>query len=85
VQHRNNSHFSDQESAASYIANRLKIQNLRPLQIAALKLLVNAKLVDSKFIQAPTGVGKDLFPFALAVLTKNVQLVLFLLLPWYQL
>jgi hypothetical protein len=53
----------------------LKIQNLRPLQIAALKLLVNAKPVDSKFIQAPTGVGKDLFPFALAVLTKKVQLV----------
>ena len=53
----------------------MKIQNLRPSQIAALKLLINAKPVDSKFIQAPTGVGKDLFPFALAVLTKKVQLV----------
>lgn len=38
-------------------------------------MLANAKPVDTKFIQAPTGVGKDLLPFALAVITKKVQLV----------
>ena len=34
-----------------------------------------AEPVDTKFIQAPTGVGKDLLPFAMAVLTDKVQLV----------
>ena len=34
-----------------------------------------AEPVDTKFIQAPTGVGKDLLPFAMAVLTNKVQLV----------
>jgi len=75
VKQRGNAHFSKQDSTAAFIATRLKIKSLRPLQITALNLLLNAKPIDSKFIQAPTSVGKDLLPFALAVLTKKVQLV----------
>ncbi len=45
------------------------------MQIAALNLLLSAQSVDTKFIQAPTGMGKDLLPFAMAKITKKVQLV----------
>lgn len=60
---------------AAKISARLKIPGLRPFQVRALKLLQSAEIVDTKFIQAPTGVGKDLLPFAMAVITDKVQLV----------
>jgi superfamily II DNA or RNA helicase len=56
------------------VANRLKVQ-LRPFQHSALNLLMSAELQDTKLIQAPTGVGKDLIPFAVAVYTGKAQLV----------
>ena len=58
-----------------YILARLKITKLRPLQAEALHLLLTAKEHDTKFIQARTGVGKDLLPFAMAVVTGKAQLV----------
>lgn len=58
-----------------YIVERLKVNQLRPLQAEALHLLLTAKEHDTKFIQAPTGVGKDLLPFAMAVVTGKAQLV----------
>jgi hypothetical protein len=70
-----NAPCSASSNAAICIAGRLKIRSLRPLQIASLNLLLNAQSVDTKFIQAPTGVGKDLLPFAMAVIMKKVQLV----------
>ncbi len=57
------------------IANQLKISALRPFQQAALTLLMTASNEDQKLIQAPTSVGKDLIPFAMAVHTKKAQLV----------
>jgi hypothetical protein len=36
---------------------------------------MKADTMDTKFIQAPTGMGKDLLPFAMAVLTRKTQLV----------
>lgn len=58
-----------------YIVERLKLKQLRPLQAEAMHLLLTAKEHDTKFIQAPTGVGKDLLPFAMAVVTGKAQLV----------
>lgn len=56
------------------VANRLGVQ-LRPFQLSALALLMSAELRDTKLIQAPTGVGKDLIPFAVAVITQKAQFV----------
>ena len=56
------------------VANRLGVQ-LRPFQHSALTLLMSAELRDTKLIQAPTGVGKDLIPFAVAVITQKAQFV----------
>ena len=58
-----------------YIAERLKLDSLRPLQCAALKIMLDASDVDTKIIQAPTGMGKDLLPFALSVASKKAQLI----------
>lgn len=44
-------------------------------QIAALTLLINALPTDTKLLQAPTSVGKDLIPFAMAVYTDKAQIV----------
>ena len=62
-------------STIQFIRDRLNISDLRPLQISALNLLLNAEERDTKFIQAPTGVGKDLLPFAMAVVTHKAQLI----------
>ena len=62
-------------STVDFIKQRLGISGLRPLQADALSLLLNAQETDTKFIQAPTGVGKDLLPFAMAVVTRKVQLI----------
>ena len=67
--------FSQDTDTADFFARLLNIQRFRPLQIAALNLLLSAQSVDTKFIQAPTGVGKDMLPFAMAKITKKVQLV----------
>lgn len=56
------------------IASRLGVE-LRPFQHSALGLLMCAELLDTKLIQAPTSVGKDLIPFAMAVHTQKAQLV----------
>ena len=68
---------SSQEGSIDFlaIASLLKISSLRPFQRAAIDLLVNASHHDTKLIQAPTSMGKDLLPFALAVHTRKVQLV----------
>ena len=58
-----------------FIAQRLSVGNIRPLQQTALELLLKAQSVDTKIIQAPTSMGKDLLPFALSVVTKKAQLV----------
>jgi superfamily II DNA helicase RecQ len=58
-----------------FIAERLKIDSVRPLQRDALNILMGAAVVDTKIIQAPTSMGKDLLPFALAVATKKAQLM----------
>jgi superfamily II DNA helicase RecQ len=57
------------------IAVLLKVAKLRPFQQAALELLLSALPNDTKLIQAPTSVGKDLLPFGLALYTKKAQLV----------
>lgn len=62
-------------STVEFIKDRLNVPYLRPLQATALNLLLNAEESDTKFIQAPTGVGKDLLPFAMAVVTRKAQLV----------
>ena len=59
----------------AYMAERLGIQEIRPLQRDALLLLFKAQQRDTKVIQAPTSMGKDLLPFALAVATTKAQLV----------
>jgi hypothetical protein len=59
----------------SAIAVQLKIKAVRPFQQAALALLNTASNEDQKLIQAPTSVGKDLIPFAMAVHTKKAQLI----------
>jgi hypothetical protein len=59
----------------AYMAERLGIQDIRPLQRDALRLLFKAQQRDTKVIQAPTSMGKDLLPFALAVATTKAQLV----------
>ena len=58
-----------------YLVERLKVSEVRPLQQAALNLLLDSCKVDTKIIQAPTGMGKDMLPFAMAVLTGKAQLV----------
>ena len=57
------------------MATLLKVSSLRPFQRAAIDLLVNALHHDTKLIQAPTSMGKDMLPFALAVHTKKAQLI----------
>lgn len=58
-----------------YVVDRLNIQHIRPLQQVALNMLMNAFPMDTKIIQAPTSMGKDMLPFALAVITKKAQLM----------
>lgn len=58
-----------------FIAERLRIDSVRPLQRDALSILIGASIVDTKIIQGPTSMGKDLLPFALAVATKKAQLM----------
>jgi hypothetical protein len=59
----------------SFVVDRLKIDHIRPLQQAALNMLMNAFPMDTKIVQAPTGMGKDMLPFALAVATNKAQLM----------
>lgn len=58
-----------------YIAQRLKVAGIRPLQRSALMLLMDANPVDTKIIQGPTSMGKDLLPFAMAVSSGKAQLM----------
>jgi superfamily II DNA helicase RecQ len=58
-----------------YIAQRLKLEIIRPLQREALRIIMESSPVDTKVIQAPTSIGKDLLPFALAVATNKAQLM----------
>ncbi len=67
--------FLQDTDTADFFSRLLNIKQFRPLQIAALNLLLSAQSVDTKFIQAPTGMGKDLLPCAMAKITKKVQLV----------
>jgi hypothetical protein len=56
------------------VAERLNVE-LWPFQLAALTLLSNALPTDTKLLQAPTSVGKDLIPFAMAIHTGKAQIV----------
>ena len=58
-----------------FIAARLKIESIRPLQRSVLSLLIHANPFDTKIIQGPTSMGKDLLPFAMAVATGKAQLM----------
>lgn len=58
-----------------FLAQRLKVQKIRPFQAVALRLLLDALPNDTKIIQAPTSMGKDLLPFALAAHSGKAQLV----------
>lgn len=58
-----------------FIAERLKVAAIRPLQRSALMLLMDANTLDTKIIQGPTSMGKDLLPFAMAVATGKAQLM----------
>jgi hypothetical protein len=69
------SHRQQFELDYDFIAERLKIDSVRPLQCDALRILMGASVVDTKIIQGPTSMGKDLLPFALAVATKKAQLM----------
>lgn len=75
VSHREIDQKSLESSTVGFIKQRLAISELRPLQANALRLLLNAQETDTKFIQAPTGAGKDLLPFAMAVVTRKAQLI----------
>lgn len=59
----------------TFLAQRLKVQKIRPFQASALQLLLDALPNDTKIIQAPTSMGKDLLPFALAAHSGKAQLV----------
>jgi superfamily II DNA helicase RecQ len=58
-----------------YLVERLKISEVRDLQETALNMLLDSCAVDTKIIQAPTSTGKDMLPFAMAVMTGKAQLV----------
>jgi hypothetical protein len=59
----------------AYVAERLQIRAIRPLQQIALQLLSDASASDFKIVQGPTSMGKDLLPFALNILTRKTQIV----------
>ena len=63
------------ESNFEYLVERLKISEVRDLQETALNMLLDSCAVDTKIIQAPTSTGKDMLPFAMAVMTGKAQLV----------
>lgn len=63
------------ESNFRYLVERLKIREIRVLQQTALNILLDSCAVDTKIIQAPTSTGKDMLPFAMAVMTGKAQLV----------
>jgi len=58
-----------------YLAQRLNVLLIRPFQASAVQMLLDALPVDTKIVQAPTSMGKDLLPFALAVHCGKAQLV----------
>ena len=59
----------------SWLVQRLKISAIRPLQLTAFELLVNAAEFDTKIIQGPTSMGKDMLPFMMAVTTRKTQIM----------
>ena len=63
------------ESNFQILVERLKIREVRDLQQTALNMLLDSCAVDTKLIQAPTSTGKDMLPFAMAVMTGKAQLV----------
>ena len=73
--HRNQQSQQNHSLDFKFIADRLRIQSVRPLQRSALSLLMDANTVDTKIIQGPTSMGKDLLPFAMAVATGKAQLM----------
>lgn len=73
--HRNQQGQQNHSLDFQFIAERLRIQSVRPLQRSALSLLMDANTFDTKIIQGPTSMGKDLLPFAMAVATGKAQLM----------
>ena len=63
------------DSKFQFLVQRFKITEVRELQRTALHLLLDSCAIDTKIIQAPTSTGKDMLPFAMAVLTGKVQLI----------
>ena len=63
------------DSKFQFLVERLKIAEVRELQRLALNLLLDSCAIDTKLIQAPTSTGKDMLPFAMAILTGKVQLI----------
>lgn len=58
-----------------WLVQRLNISAIRPLQLTAFELLVNAAEFDTKLIQGPTSMGKDMLPFMMAVTTRKAQIM----------
>lgn len=59
-----------------YLVERLGVSAIRPAQLDAFNLLMEAAEFDTKIIQGPTSMGKDMLPFMLACHTKKAQLLL---------
>jgi superfamily II DNA/RNA helicase len=63
------------DSKFQFLVQRFKITEVREVQRTALHLLLDSCAIDTKIIQAPTSTGKDMLPFAMAVLTGKAQLI----------
>ena len=63
------------DSKFQFLVERFMITEVRELQRKALQLLLDSCAIDTKLIQAPTSTGKDMLPFAMAVLTGKAQLI----------
>ena len=57
------------------LAQQLQVETIRPLQRQAAALLLGAQPFDTKFIVAPTSMGKDMLPFIIARVTNTVQIL----------
>jgi len=58
------------------LVERLGVSAIRPAQLDAFNLLLEAAEFDTKIIQGPTSMGKDMLPFMLSCHTKKAQLLL---------
>ena len=59
-----------------YLVERLGVSAIRPAQLDAFNLLLEAAEFDTKIIQGPTSMGKDMLPFMLSCHTRKAQLLL---------